>query len=64
MSRSISPVNTNRSQKLEGGRVRCVVYLPQEEAQNLQKLSEQSQLSQSSIIAKFYFQGKNVKNEG
>lgn len=62
MSTSISPTTGSRSKKLEGGRVRFVVYLPQQEAKNIEQLAEKTQLSQSSIIAKFYFQGKNHTN--
>ncbi|WP_349929231.1 hypothetical protein ABJ384_05010 [Acinetobacter sp. A1-4-2] len=59
MSTSNSPFNTTRSIKLDGGRVRCVVYLPKEEADHINTLAKKSQQSQSSVIAKFYFQGKN-----
>jgi hypothetical protein len=59
MSTSNSPVNATRSIKLDGGRVRCVVYLPKEEAEHIKQLAEQAQQSQASIIAKFYYQGKN-----
>lgn len=52
--------NSSRSKKLEGGRIRFAVYLPQEEADYIEQLANQLQLSQSSIIAKIYFQGKNI----
>jgi hypothetical protein len=59
MSTSNSPVNATRSIKLDGGRVRCVVYLPKEEAEHIKQLATQTQQSQASIIAKFYYQGKD-----
>lgn len=62
MSTSISPVNRTRSQKLNGGRVRCVVYLPKAEAESINKIASLKGSSQSSIIAQFYFQGKTLIN--
>lgn len=63
MSTSISSVNTTRSKKLNGGRVRCVVYLPQDEAKDIEQQAIKKQISQSSIIASMYFQGKNTLKE-
>ena len=37
--------NSSRSKKLEGGRIRFAVYLPQEEADYIEQLANQLQLS-------------------
>lgn len=61
MSTPNSPVvNGTRAKKIAGRRVRCVVYLPQEEAKYIDELAERNDQSQSSIIAQFYYQGKNA----
>lgn len=65
MSTETSPQNHRpRSKKITGGRVRFNVYLPKEEADEINKMVEQTDQSQSSIIAKFYMQGKSTKQEG
>ena len=43
---------------------RSNVYLPKEEADEINKMAEQTDQSQSSIIAKFYMQGKSNNQEG
>lgn len=50
--------------KTKGGRVRCVVYLPKSEAKAIEKQAAELDTSQSSIIANFYYKGKNKKPEG
>ncbi|MDX8255239.1 hypothetical protein [Acinetobacter pittii] len=64
MSTSNSPVNSSRLKKTKGGRVRCVVYLPESEAKAIEKQASELDTSQSSIIANFYYKGKNKKPEG
>ncbi|ENU42984.1 hypothetical protein F985_03883 [Acinetobacter seifertii] len=64
MSTLNSPVNSSRLKKTKGGRVRCVVYLPKSEADDIEKQAEEQDTSQSSIIANFYYKGKNIKPEG
>lgn len=65
MGTETSPQNHRpRSKKITGGRVRFNVYLPKEEADEINKMVEQTDQSQSSIIAKFYMQGKSTKQEG
>lgn len=62
MSTNISPLNRQRSNKITGGRARCAVYLPQDELKEIEKISQETGLSQSSVIAKFYFLGKKNAN--
>ena len=65
MGTETSPQNHRpRSKKITGRRVRFNVYLPKEEADEINKMAEQTDQSQSSIIAKFYMQGKSTKQEG
>ena len=65
MSTETSPQNHRpRSKKITGGRVRFNVYLPKDEADKVNKLAEQTDQSHSSIIAKFYMQGKSNNQEG
>ncbi|PWB14209.1 hypothetical protein DCO44_09865 [Acinetobacter sp. AM] len=64
MGTETSPQNRPRSKKITGGRVRFNVYLPKEEADAINKLANQTQQSQSSIITKFYLLGKNINQEG
>jgi len=59
MSTNISPLNRHRSNKITGGRVRCIVYLPKEEVKELDKQANQTGMSRSSIISKTYYQGKD-----
>ena len=61
MNTTNSPQSTSRSQKLNGGRERFAVYFPKEEADAIRKQVEKTGLSQSSIIANRYFQGKNLE---
>lgn len=63
MSTTNSPANGFRSQKIDGGRVRCVVYLPKQELEEIQKISNATGASQSNVIAQFYFQGKNANEK-
>ena len=58
-----SPQSTSRSQKLNAGRERFAVYFPKEEAEAIRKQMQQTGLSQSSIIANYYFQGKELQNQ-
>ena len=60
MSTQISPIsNGTRLKKLTHRRVRFVVYLPADEAQHIDRLSNESGQSQSNIIAQYYYKGKN-----
>ncbi|WP_315075945.1 hypothetical protein [Acinetobacter guillouiae] len=59
MSTNNSPVNPTRSEKLDGGRVRFVVYLPPGEAKQIDLERKKTGVSQSSIIARYYYKGKN-----
>ena len=58
MSTHISSSNPSRSKKITGGRVACIVYLPKEEVDEIDKNAEKKDVSRSSHIAKTYFQGK------
>ncbi|MBJ9373734.1 MULTISPECIES: ribbon-helix-helix protein, CopG family [Acinetobacter] len=61
MSKQISPFVTRpRSKKINGGRVRCVVYLPKEEVDELDAIVEKTDMSRSSLIAQTYFVGKQA----
>ncbi|WP_180644477.1 ribbon-helix-helix protein, CopG family [Acinetobacter bereziniae] len=61
MSKQISPFATRpRSKKINGGRVRCVVYLPKEEVDELDAIVEKTDMSRSSLIAQTYFVGKQA----
>ena len=46
MSTNNSPVNPTRSEKLDGGRVRCVVYLSKEEAAQIEAERKKTGVSQ------------------
>ena len=59
MSTNNSPVNPTRSEKLDGGRVRFVVYLSKEEAAQIEAERKKTGVSQSGIIARYYALGKN-----
>ena len=37
MSTETSPSNRSRSKKISGGRVRCIVYLPKQEVEEIDK---------------------------
>ncbi|MGC9660649.1 hypothetical protein BFR77_01050 [Acinetobacter pittii] len=58
MSTNISPLNRPRSKKITSGRVRCIVYLPKEEVQEIDKNAEEAGMSRSSIISQNYYLGK------
>lgn len=58
MRTNISPLNRPRSKKITGGRVRCIVYLPKEEVQEIDKNAEEAGMSRSSIISQNYYLGK------
>jgi len=60
MSTETSPSNRSRSRKISGGRVPCMIYLPKEEVEALDKTAEETGMSRSSIIAQNYFQGKKL----
>lgn len=61
MSKQISPSATRpRSKKINGGRIRCVVYLPKEEVDELDATAEKTDMSRSSLIAQTYFVGKQA----
>ncbi len=62
MSTEISPLNRQRSKKIDGGRVSCIVYLPKEEVQQIDQISQSTGLSRSSVIARIYYQGKTESN--
>ena len=59
MSTNNSPVNPTRSEKLDGGRVRFVVYLSKEEAAQIEAERKKTGVSQSGIISHYYALGKN-----
>lgn len=63
MSTSNSPQNRPRAKKITGGRVRCIVYLPKEEVEAIDKIADQTDVSRSSIIAQAYFQGKQTSEK-
>jgi hypothetical protein len=58
MSTLNSPQNRPRSKKITGGRVQCIVYLPKDEVEAIDKVAKQTDVSRSSIIARTYYQGK------
>ena len=63
MSTSNSPQNRPRAKKITGGRVRCIVYLPKDEVESIDKIAKQSDVSRSSIIAQAYYLGKQTSEE-
>lgn len=63
MSTSNSPQNRPRAKKITGGRVRCIVYLPKDEVNAIDKLAKQSDASRSSIIAQAYYLGKQTSEK-
>lgn len=63
MSTSNSPQNRPRSKKITGGRVQCIVYLPKEEVDAIDKIAKQTDVSRSSIIARTYFLGKQTSEK-
>ncbi|KAA8734890.1 ribbon-helix-helix protein, CopG family [Acinetobacter qingfengensis] len=62
MSTEISPLNRQRSKKIDGGRVSCIVYLPKEEVRQIDETAKSTGLSRSSVIARIYYQGKEESN--
>lgn len=63
MSTSNSPQNRPRSKKITGGRVQCIVYLPKDEVEAIDKVANQTDVSRSSIIAQTYFLGKQTSEK-
>ena len=45
MSTHISSSNPSRSKKITGGRVACIVYLPKEEVDEIDKVAEKKDVS-------------------
>lgn len=74
MRSNISPPATEtpqtsrtRSKKIGGGRVQCIVYLPKDEVDQIDKTVEATGSSRSHVIAQTYYQGKgsqkNIKKQ-
>ena len=63
MSTLNSPLNRPRSKKITGGRVPCIVYLPKEEVEAIDKVVHKTGMSRSSIIAQTYYQGQQSNNK-
>ena len=61
MSTSKSPKFRHRLKKLDGGRAKINIQLPQEEVMEIDKYAEQRGVSRSSIIAQRYFLGKEAE---
>lgn len=62
MSTLSSPLNRLRSKKISGGRVRCIVYFPKSEVEEIDKTADAKGSSRSSIIAQIYYNGKKSSN--
>ncbi len=62
MSTKISPPNKQRSKKIAGGRVACILYLPPEEVKQIDRVVEQTGMSRSSVISNIYHLGKQSQN--
>lgn len=62
MGTKISPPNKQRSKKIAGGRVACILYLPPEEVKQIDRVVEQTGMSRSSVISNIYHLGKQSQN--
>ncbi|ODN55803.1 hypothetical protein A9Z54_16105 [Acinetobacter sp. 51m] len=63
MSTLNSPQNRPRAKKITGGRVRCIVYLPKDEVESIDKIASTADTSRSSIIAQAYYAGKQTSEK-
>lgn len=63
MSTLNSPQNRPRAKKITGGRVRCIVYLPKDEVESIDKIASIADTSRSNIIAQAYYAGKQTSEK-